>query len=605
MVLLLTVSVGAVTTAHLTRAMAGVKKVRGDVDHARAVVEAESELEFAKNIVNAARYVGGKNTALTAALAATPPLIPGTTVTVESVGDPDQNWFVLRATGRHQQAVAKSQIFVRQASPVSVYNYFVVDHRLGITGQPRGKIHSNKQIDFFFPGGIYRDPVTASQGFNYVAGATEQNTQFLGTRNQSATPWDITDGLQVSQASKPTNTLNVTQPYIAEVKLQGQTAEVKLYEPAHWITVPVQVQVQVFDHYVTKEVTQQVPTYTTQTVTQTVGVYETQTQTVTQQVPIYETRSVQVTVYDKVWVPNPPPPPGSVGTGDVGGGALGGQWVNQPRTVTQQQQVVVGYTTQQVQKQVQVQVGTTTKQVQQQVVSGYTTQTGTQQVPVYRTETQTELQQRWVPEQYLGTQNVAAEGVFYFEGPVRKLEGDLRGKLSIASNDKVKITGSLQYVDDQGRKRMNHGLQPNKPYEPNPDYTGNAVLGVLSKGDIVYSNRCPEHLEINAALISKQGKVAYEGITVSNGGNTVGYNGSGSRRQKESLRRLGGIVSRDRPVASYVTNDGGVYAGFKKGASLMDRNLIVGMGGVTPPFMFAEDKPLWSMAKSGRIFDPQ
>src|SRR5213076_772177 len=110
-----------------------------------------------------------------------------------------------------------------------------------------------------------------------------------------------------------------------------------------------------------------------------------------------------------------------------------------------------------------------------------------------------------------------------FEGPVRKLEGQLSGRLSVVSDDNVKVTGSLQYVDDHDHPRMNNGTNPDASYEPNPAYTGNAVLGVLSKGDIQYANSVPGRIEINASMMSKNGSVIYQGITVTNNGETVGY----------------------------------------------------------------------------------
>src|SRR6185503_15973543 len=131
----------------------------------------------------------------------------------------------------------------------------------------------------------------------------------------------------------------------------------------------------------------------------------------------------------------------------------------------------------------------------------------------------------WVPEQLVSTQTVAASGVYYFEGPVRKLQGQIEGRLSIVSNAQVAITGSLQYVDQSGNTLMKNGLDPAQTYYPNPTYQGNAVLGVMSNGDIRYANNVPQQIEINASLISKNGTVAYQGITVTDNGETVGYTG--------------------------------------------------------------------------------
>jgi hypothetical protein len=605
MVLITTLSVGALSMAHLTKVMAENKKVREEVCAARAQAAADAELEFAKNVVNAAPYVDGRNQALTNAVLALPPVIAGTSVRVAPVGD-STDWYVLRATGTCQQVTKVSQVFCRQATPVAVYNYFVVDHKLGLTGSPRGMVHTNKSIDFFFPGGLYRDPVTASEGFNFVYGADANNTSFLSTWDAHAAPYDIMANLDVTQANKPNNTLNVIQPYIAEVKLQKDHAQVKLYDPGHYITVPVQVAVKVFDHYDTVNKTKQVPVYTTVQVTTTQPVYQNQVQTVTVQVPIYATQQVPVTVYSQVWVVDPPPPPGSIGSGDLGGGAAGGHYVTVSSVVMQSQQVVVGYNSVQQQKTVKVQVGTQQVTTTKQVVDHYDTVVVPTQVAVYITQMQTQYQQQWVPEQLVSTQNVAASGVFYFEGPVRTLDGPLSGRLSIVSDTSVNITGTLQYVDDHNRPRMNNGTDPTSNYEPNPAYTGNAVLGVLSTGDITYANTVSDAIEVNASLMSKNGSVLYQGITVTNNGETVGYSGDTTQtvRLKGSMRRLGGIVSRYRPVATYVASNGAVYAGFQKGASQMDRNLMIGGGG-SLPFTYQETKPVWTMQKAGSLFDAQ
>ena len=85
---------------------------------------------------------------------------------------------------------------------------------------------------------------------------------------------------------------------------------------------------------------------------------------------------------------------------------------------------------------------------------------------------------------------------------------------------------------------------PSQKYAFNPNYTGNSVLGIVSKGDIHYAKDGPANLEINASLISIDGKVAYEGIDVSSDGKQVSVDGSSLNSTKDSIRRLGGIVAR-------------------------------------------------------------
>ena len=69
---------------------------------------------------------------------------------------------------------------------------------------------------------------------------------------------------------------------------------------------------------------------------------------------------------------------------------------------------------------------------------------------------------------------------------------------------------------------------------------------------------------------------------------------------------MGGIVSRKRPVTTYVDESNKVIAGYKKGISFMDRNMILKAGGnVTPPFVFQMNQPTWTLNVSGKVFVPK
>ena len=49
-----------------------------------------------------------------------------------------------------------------------------------------------------------------------------------------------------------------------------------------------------------------------------------------------------------------------------------------------------------------------------------------------------------------------------------------------------------------------------------------------------------------------------------------------------------------------------VLAGFAKGMSIMDRNLILdGGGNAAPPFVFQANSPTWSLNSVGKVFDTQ
>ena len=195
----------------------------------------------------------------------------------------------------------------------------------------------------------------------------------------------------------------------------------------------------------------------------------------------------------------------------------------------------------------------------------------------------------------------------FFAGPVRKFEGHLDGQLSVVTDQALSITGSVQYRDSDGDNMMTGGLDPAVDYEVNPDYDGSAVLGVIARDDVTYSRDMPDHAEINAVLISAEGKVAFEGIELSDDGVDVSVDYGGHDRDefvKASLRRLGGVVSRHRPVTTYVGPSYGVLAGFAEGQSQMDGRLLVqNGGGVIPPFVFQVNTPLWSTVSVGRALE--
>ena len=189
-VLVTTFSIGALSMAHLIKVMAAAGKVRDEVHAARALATAEGELEFAKNVVNASPYVNGRNMVLMAAVSASPPVIPGTSVRVQPLGDGTSDWFLLRATGTCVDITRTCEVFCRQSMPLSV----VIDREPGLIGSPQGEVHGNESIDFLFPSGLYRDPVSASEGFAFVCSATQNHTTCLSTWDAHARPGDMLAG---------------------------------------------------------------------------------------------------------------------------------------------------------------------------------------------------------------------------------------------------------------------------------------------------------------------------------------------------------------------------------------------------------------------------
>jgi hypothetical protein len=260
-----------------------------------------------------------------------------------------------------------------------------------------------------------------------------------------------------------------------------------------------------------------------------------------------------------------------------------------------------------------VQVGTTTETRTRQVPI-YTTETYyvdvpiyetqdvqvEQQVPVYETVTNTWTEKVFVAPVLMSTTNVSlgdAANTIYIDGRITKLDGDLNGRLTIVGNEKVRVTGSIRYVDDSGRTAMLNGNDYSKPYMRNDQYNGNSVLGVIARDDVLLTNNMPTQAEVNATMMSAMGRVGIDGFQIDDTGEPVkdvyygltdeekerekAYNQTGyasSSFRKESLRRLGGIVSNDRILETYIRprSDGTsiVDSGFKRGNMRFDFNLL-------------------------------
>ncbi|MHC4932924.1 MAG: hypothetical protein ACYTGV_12110, partial [Planctomycetota bacterium] len=99
----------------------------------------------------------------------------------ESMTDVDptgmsDSYFVLEAAGRSGETIRVVSALVRENEPFSSFVFFQNRGTLGVSGAPRGLIHANEDIDFYFPNGEYVDPISAVTGFGYQAGATTENT---------------------------------------------------------------------------------------------------------------------------------------------------------------------------------------------------------------------------------------------------------------------------------------------------------------------------------------------------------------------------------------------------------------------------------------------
>ncbi|MFB3067559.1 MAG: hypothetical protein ACE10D_13720, partial [Planctomycetota bacterium] len=79
--------------------------------------------------------------------------------------DLSENYFVLESMGRSGDTMRMVACLVRENEPFSSFVFFQNQHTLGVSGRPRGLIHANDMIAFYFPNGLYVDPVSAVNGF--------------------------------------------------------------------------------------------------------------------------------------------------------------------------------------------------------------------------------------------------------------------------------------------------------------------------------------------------------------------------------------------------------------------------------------------------------
>jgi hypothetical protein len=317
------------------------------------------------------------------------------------------------------------------------------------------------------------------------------------------------------------------------------------------------------------------------------------------------------------------------GTAIGGGGGVPGEWVWVEQEYETQEEVVVGYVTEtytevrRVQTDtltetyyvdVQVQVGTVQEERSREVPM-YETETYTVDVPVHedqtvkvdrdfpvyekRTYTWTRREFFWPTSMGKKTLKLGdAANTIYVDGRVTKLYGDLKGRLTVIGGEQVRVTGSLRYVDKRRNTAMLHGDDYTKPYERNSDYQGNSVLGVIARDDILFTHDMPNQAEVNATLLSTRGRVGIDGFAIDADGEPTKdykYDMPAAERErqeaydrvweyrtrrfrKDSLRRIGGLISNERILETYIRpGEGGtayVDAGFKRGVMRYDFNLL-------------------------------
>ncbi|MHC4490855.1 MAG: hypothetical protein ACYTDU_04440 [Planctomycetota bacterium] len=588
-----------------------------------------------------------------------------TPVAVDPEGRSDQ-YYVLEAAGRAGDTLRVVSALVRENEPFSSFVFFQNRHPLGISGAPRGLIHSNDSIEFYFPNGTYLDSVTAVNGFSYEAGADPGNTN-LASGNPESERIDL-DEVDFAALKTKANSFVGTDGLDAEIKFYADgNMRVRQFTPPRFEEIERSWTGDVFVGWTTETVTETQPVqigttqeertrtvivgYTPETYTVDVPVYEEQQVVRTRedavyeeqqvertgQVPVYELQTVTKTRWVQVFVPYDDGTDAGGGTAVGGDGGVAGEYEWVEEEYQTQENVLVGYETETYTTTEMVQVGTTTvtwtETVQVQVgttqeertrnIPIYDTETYyvdvpvyedqevevERNVPVYETQTYTWTEQEFFEPTLVDTTYVdlgdAANTVF-IDGRITRLYGDINGRVTVVGNEKVRVTGNLRYIDDDGDAAMLNGSDYTQAYQRNEDYNGDSVLGVIARDDILFTASMPNQAEINATLLSAQGRVGIDGFAITEAGEPTkeDYYGltaeerakeeaydetiyKARRFRKDSLRRIGGLISNDRILETYIRprSDGTSYvdAGFKRGKMRFDFNLMF-----NPPPNFVE-----------------
>ncbi|MHC4409268.1 MAG: hypothetical protein ACYS0F_09715 [Planctomycetota bacterium] len=232
-------------------------------------------------------------------------------------------------------------------------------------------------------------------------------------------------------------------------------------------------------------------------------------------------------------------------------------------------------------------------------------------------ETITEI---WYEEVFIGPELIEthsltlADGTgstMYIDGRITMVEGDLGGRLTIVANESVRVTGDIQYVDADGDTAMSNGTSSDwtQKYQRNSEYQGDSTLGIIARDDIVFTHNVPDRTEVNGTLMSVAGRVGIDGFVTMDDGDLV-VSSSKSRNQymtqeqkdawrayqrtkyyekqfqKTAIRRIGGVISNNRILDTWIrTKDGvsEVQYGFVSGNMQFDINLLF-----NPPPNFVE-----------------
>jgi hypothetical protein len=582
------IGVGALTTGYSMRSMREANRARFQKDHTEALYQAWAQMELVTYMVNTSGYDSqGNNAALMAAAGRADRMFIDpdgwpTGVTAQSSGGTGSGFYELVSEATINGVTRGVTALMRERQSFADFNVFVASHSVGISGgqdanfpfsdAPEGSIHSNDMVQFYFPDRHFRDPVTSVNGFDYVAGARGpnhlqgSNTYFHGPVNDAVDPiTGLTDVITADFATGGTEAADTIlsldgQWDYAYVKFKGDTVEVRHYVRGHNEQQTVTFQ-QDYGHWEPYDA--QVRNYVAQQQTVTVPVDHYDPVTVTYQV------TVQVPVFVE-----------GGGGGETGGSGGSGEtgyyiYVDQVETRTRTDWVYSHTTYEQQTQTVWVWDGTYRTEVRYNwIVDG--------------TNTVTQLQTIYVPTQFVATHNLSADGVVYVRGDIhidrmRTSRGDpydvhkLDGSVTLVSGDDIRIRDSIQYAhpDQNGNLQSAYlnGDDYSQDYIPNPNYGGASVLGLIANDEISYeTNYLPQNTEINATMLAKGRNVFAKGIRVASSGSV---SESGTAYVRDSLRRLGGLISNRRPVSSYVDGNNAVTRGFIRGKTVFDRRQLV------------------------------
>jgi hypothetical protein len=196
-----------------------------------------------------------------------------------------------------------------------------------------------------------------------------------------------------------------------------------------------------------------------------------------------------------------------------------------------------------------------------------------------------------------------------YVAPKLNMRGDLRGRLSVASEspDGITVDGDIRYVDEDGDPAWGGGggsggseIASVEDYQPNPSYDGNSSLGILAAaGDVTYLTPNDSDLELHAAIFS-QGQISIPGVKIAGPWAPSPYNDPAKYSQgrlydydssvkPRYLLTVGMTVSARHKIRGIVGSDGVRRAGFENGKYCYDAQLQNN----PPPYFIDIERPMF------------